>query len=105
MQAVDEGLLTYVLSKYGPVTALIDASHASFQLYKHGIYYEKNCSTTQLDHAVTIVGYGSEQDNDYYIVKNSWGTNWGEGGYIRMSRNRQNNCGIASMVSWPFYDI
>jgi len=105
LQSADENLLAYVLSEYGPVTAIIDASHTSFQLYKSGIYYEPNCSSSRLDHAVSIVGYGSEGDNEFFIVKNSWGSAWGEKGYIRMSRNRKNNCGIASAVSFPYYTL
>jgi cathepsin L len=56
-----------------PVMALIDASHASFQLYRSGIYSEPLCKSTQLDHAVQVVGYGSMNGRDYWICKNSWG--------------------------------
>ena len=56
-----------------PVFALIDASHASFQLYTAGIYNEPSCSQSNLDLAVLIVGYGSEGKEDYWIVQNSWG--------------------------------
>jgi hypothetical protein len=60
---------------------------------------------TKLDHGVVIVGYGTESGKDYWIVRNSWGREWGEEGYIRMERNlagtNAGKCGIAKLAYYP----
>jgi len=93
--------LTKALAQVGPVAVAIDASQSSFRHYRGGVYYDPQCSSTQLSHAVLAVGYGTEGGQDYYLVKNSWSAKYGVGGYIKMSRNRGNNCGIATKPSYP----
>ncbi|XP_042605645.1 procathepsin L [Cyprinus carpio] len=99
--AGDEQALADAVATIGPITVAIDADHPSFLFYSSGIYKESNCNPNNLNHAVLVVGYGSEGGKDYWIIKNSWGTGWGEGGYMRMIRNGKNTCGIASYALYP----
>ncbi|KAK9284916.1 hypothetical protein L1049_024097 [Liquidambar formosana] len=86
-----------------PVSVAIEASGMAFQLYLSGIFTGE-CGTA-LDHGVAAVGYGSENGTDYWIVRNSWGGDWGENGYIRFERNLAETftgkCGIAMESSYP----
>lgn len=96
-----EVALKQAVATVGPVAAGIDGSQRSFQFYKSGLFYDPNCSQ-DVNHAVLIVGYGkTDAGEDYWIAKNSWDSDWGENGYIRVARNRNNHCGIASLASYP----
>uniref|UniRef100_A0A2A4K987 Peptidase C1A papain C-terminal domain-containing protein n=1 Tax=Heliothis virescens TaxID=7102 RepID=A0A2A4K987_HELVI len=102
----DEDVMTGFLYNYGPLSAAINLE--SMGRYKGGIDEptDKNCSPNELNHAVEIVGYNvyvSENGKrlPYWIIKNSWGTEWGDNGYYYLVRGR-NACGIASDVSFPF---
>lgn len=106
----DETALQQAVATIGPVSIAIDVTEDKFMFYKSGIFVDDECSNQResLNHGVLVVGYGSNStDNaggksmDYWLVKNSWGESWGESGYIRMARNNNNMCGIATAASYP----
>ena len=85
-----------------PVSVAIQADQVAFQFYKSGVF-DSNCGTN-LDHGVLAVGYDSSENKPYWLVKNSWGTSWGEDGYIKLSMDvsqKEGQCGILEMASYP----
>jgi len=97
-----EADLQDAVANFGPVAIAIDAAHPEFEFYTDGVYYNPNCQNgvEDLDHEVLVVGYGTDDGQDYWLVKNSLSTHWGNEGLIKMARNRGNNCGIATQANY-----
>ena len=91
----NEEAMVAALNEYGPLSVGVDATFWSF--YSSGIY-DSLCSSTTLNHGVVLVGYGSQGEKNYWIIRNSWGGSWGESGYMKLIRGK-NKCGINTLVS------
>ena len=85
-----------IVYKYGAVATGIYASDSAFGNYANGVF--DTCSSSPMNHAVTVVGYGTESGKPYWVVKNSWGATWGDGGYIKIARGNS-QCGIGSQCA------
>ncbi|XP_020253343.1 ervatamin-B-like [Asparagus officinalis] len=87
-----------------PVTVVIDAKSKKFQFYKSGVF--KGPCTDSLNHVVVVVGYGRvHPSSKYWIVRNSWGTSWGEGGYVRLEKDVGLPKGLCVVAALPTYPI
>jgi len=86
----------------GPVSVTVEADTSVFQGYTGGILNSSKCGT-QLDHAITAVGYGNKNGQNYYIVRNSWSASWGDQGYIMIAavEGTKGICGIQQVSVWP----
>jgi len=100
VQADDANALMDAVAQQ-PVSVAIEADKSVFQLYRSGVL-SGQCGS-QLDHGVLVVGYGSHNGQDTWIVKNSWGASWGMNGYALLLRGKggSGECGITSQASYP----
>merc|ERR1711937_812816 len=92
------GLMDYAFEYAEKTPIAIEADRMAFQGYTGGVITGTSCGT-QLDHGVLAVGYGTENGEDYFLVKNSWGASWGENGYVKIGQ--ANVCGITQQPSYP----
>ena len=99
----DEKAMAQALYDIGPLSVGVNANQ-DWQLYSNGIYdpSDDQCdpSIFAQDHGVVLVGFGTEGGLDYWIVRNSWGEDWGENGYMRLARGH-NACGVANSAIYP----
>ncbi|XP_052012976.1 cathepsin Q-like [Apodemus sylvaticus] len=100
----NEDVLMDAVATKGPVASGINVVYSSFRFYKTGVYHEPRCKRA-VNHAVLVIGYGFEGNetdpNNYWLIKNSWGKRWGLGGYMKIAKDRNNHCGIASFAQYP----
>lgn len=89
--------LQAILYSYGPVAVAIDSSNPTFAFLKGGPWLGK--CTNRVNHAVTLVGWNEK----YWIVKNSWGQDWGLLGYLYLPKKQQSICGIYNQAGVPYF--
>ena len=90
------------MREFGPMVVCLDAT--TLMSYQSGIVLDINCQDTDVNHAVVLVGYGTENGIDYWKIRNSWDTDWGEQGYFRLERNK-NTCAMTDYFGGGNYYI
>ncbi|CAA7029347.1 unnamed protein product [Microthlaspi erraticum] len=102
--ANNEAALLEAVSRQ-PISVLVDASVSGFMHYSGGVFDAPDCGIS-ITHAVTLVGYGTTKEGiKYWLAKNSWGTTWGENGYIRLRRDVEWPQGMCGLAQWGFYPV
>ncbi|KAJ8984231.1 hypothetical protein NQ317_007463 [Molorchus minor] len=99
----DEKSLAKALAQKGPISVALHVV-PRFQLYSDGVFYDPDCKNSpgDLNHAVLLVGYGKEPNGQkYWLVKNSYGADWGKEGYVKIAKDAGNHCGIATYARFP----
>lgn len=94
-----EHALQDAVANIGPISVVVQFSNY-LKHYSGGVYYNEDCSSI-VNHAVLVVGYGVENEQDYWLIKNSHGESWGENGYLKLARNKQRHCGIGKYSIYP----
>lgn len=89
----------YSALKLNPLSVAIYSNTTEFNQYSSGVL--KSSCPGSSDHIVAVVGYGVKNSQEYWLVKNSWGTWWGEKGYVKMAKN--STSGAACVQNWPNY--
>ncbi|KAH0888676.1 hypothetical protein HID58_051105 [Brassica napus] len=111
--SIDENKLKQWVGSIGPVTVGFHVTN-SFAFYEEGVYSSDECGDTtklvfnssfkcggqDLNHFMLVVGYGIEDGVPYWLIQNSWGTDWGEKGYIKVEMGK-NMCGVAAYAAYP----
>ena len=99
----DELSLQRALVQYGPLSVIINSAGIKDISPRADYIYSRSCSTScgEHCHVVLLIGYGSNSNGDYWLIKNSWGADWGDEGYFRLARNKQNMCGIVNHAIYP----
>jgi C1A family cysteine protease len=88
-----------------PVSVAVEADQDCFQYYSGGVMNNAEDCGTSLDHGVLAVGYGTTQGQDYWIVKNSWGADWGMAGYILLGKSSGKGTGVCGIAMEPSYPV
>lgn len=96
----DDSILMRAVSEVGPIVVSLDIDNESFMRYSSGIYVGINC-TKLVNHGALLVGFGTENGIDYWIVKNSFGETWGESGFFRIARGEEKDCSIDVIPIYP----
>jgi len=95
----DESALEDACGTKGVISIAVNAGITGWQLYESGVFDPTSCNPEDLDHGVAVVGYGTD-GKDYWIIRNSWGEDWGESGYMRIKKG-SNTCGVANSACYP----
>nr|CAD7573635.1 unnamed protein product [Timema californicum] len=101
IEPYNETMLMHAVYTEGPICVALNGSPDDFHHYSEGVYTNyKVCDPNTLTHAATLCGFGTENGLDYWLLKNSWGTDWGEDGYIKVMR-QNNTCGVDTAACYP----